>query len=530
MRKIKIVSATFLLIILFSAAASCSIATHITDKGIILNQKLVDNGSLREKQVYFIQEHLNLRGKELVIPKNCQLVFSKGSFNNGLLRLSDTQVDGSVDLRCRTSGSVKNDTIMIWWFNYTDHALADAFSMSNSKVLVFDEKRTFRIDYAFLIPSCHVLGNGCTIVLGNTQEGSKKIPVAKIRNAHYDGEGVDSFTMQGLNFVTESDSLFLFNMQNTKNCSINNCSFTCKGTGKKLSHVVDLRGNNKVTRFENCRFVNESDATEGGGLWIRAFNEIQDVQIKNCFFFNNCTDEILALIATNKNITEVRVENSQFVYQRGKNSPEPHVMWTMAQSAGKIKDVIFDKCSLRSDYIPSFVISAKKADDVVIRDCSFNFDGAWMNKGGLVTTAFNGTTKFDSITLSLKDINRQDEKTSLSLFGSQTMVTKSQISNNCSGIFLGGPKIFDSTIDFDNSQLFNSRVPSRMERCKIYLGKGTPRLAVNPYAQDEECEWRDNVIESGMPVDFNLSYKKNYLRAAGNQMKNVRVQGVPFKK
>ena len=379
------------LFILFSATVSCALLKNKDENGVLLRQALIDQQNLKEREVYYVTKEIDLNGGSLIIPSDCKLVFTKGYVINGCVRFNNTSLEGKVDLRCRTTGTVRNDTVKMEWFNYSNHAIADAFALSDGKTLVFGKEKQYRINYAILIPSCTVVGNNSTIILENADENPNEISMVKIRNTHYEGKGVDSFSIKGLNFVTEIDNIFLFNMQNTENCSLKECRFCCKGAGRKCSHVVDLRGNNTNILFDNCSFINESDAKEGGGFWIRSFNDISDVRIKNSYFYNNSTDEILAFNATIKDIKNVVIENCEFDYHRGTMSPEPHVMWGMVQKAGMISNIDFINCTLKSDYLMAYIINANNANDVTVTGCRFYFDESTMNRGGLNTTAFNGS-------------------------------------------------------------------------------------------------------------------------------------------
>lgn len=499
-------------------------------KKTYLTSRFLKNHLLEEDQTYYLKTSVNLRKRQVVIPKGCTIIFENGSFYNGEVILNNTKLQGSIRLSCRTTGTVLNDTVWVSWFRYRDHRIADAFSMSNRKVLVFEEDSQFVIKYGVQIPSCTVIGNNASIKLKSTNESSYSIGVAIIRNDHYDGGGVDSFSISNLHFITSTDNVYLFNMQNTKDCVLSGCSFTCKGSASECSHAVDLRGNNTNTTFDKCRIVNESDSKAGGGIWIRSFGKIQGIKIQDCFFFNNSTDEIFALNAVTDDITDVHVSNCSFVYKKGKACPEPHVMWGMTYKSGSIDNVEFKDCHLKSDFVPAYILNDVRGESIGIVNCSFSFEGAKLNAGKLNTTLFNGKLSFENSSIVITNINRQDETTSVTLFSGLSFVRHSTIQNNSKDVFLGAPNIYYTDINYNNSQLFNGSLPKEMVGCRIKLGEGTPKLAANPYAQKADCDWKNNVIESERPVDFNFSYKKNYLRNVGNQMRNITVQGTPFKK
>lgn len=505
------------------------IASSSPQHKLYINERLLKYGILTCNKTYHVKKKINLHGRVLELPDSCCIVYEKGCFYNGKVVFKNTTLKGSISFRCRTGGTIINDTIRISWFKYSDHAIADAFGISDKKVLVFPDNELITVNYGICIPSCKVIGNNSTISLSGTHESSVFIRVAKIRNAHYDGGGIDTFSISNLHFITSTDNVYLFNMQNTRDCLLSGCSFTCRGSASECSHAVDLRGNNTNTTFDKCQIVNESDSKAGGGIWIRSFGKIQSIRIQDCYFFNNSTDEIFALNAVTDDITDIHVSNCSFVYKKGKACPEPHVMWGMTYKSGSIDNVEFVDCHLKSDFVPAYILNDARGDNIKVVNSSFSFEGATLNAGKLNTTLFNGRLSFENSSIVITNINRQDETTSITLFSGLSFVRHSTIQNNSKDVFLGAPNIYYSDINYNNSQLFNGHLPKEMVGCRIKLGDGTPKLAANPYDQNADCDWRNNVIESEYPVDFNFSYKKSYLRNVGNQMRNITVQGSPYK-
>ncbi len=486
--------------------------------------------SLEPNSIYIINKKINLKGEKIIIPDSCVLFYKSGCFYNGEVVLKNTQLEGRVVLGCRTYGSVMNDTVKVDWFNYRDHPLYDAFKLAQGRMIQLGEGKKYIIDYAIQIPSCTIDGNNSSIELKSTAESSNLVSVAKIRNLHYDGSGSDSFIMSNLSIITEADNLFLFSMQNTSNCVIKNCSFICKGAGRECSHVVDLRGNNSSIVFDKCKFINKSDAKSGGGLWLRSFDTISEIVIFDCDFYNNSTDEILAFNAPIKDINNVQIINSRFTYQKGLTCPEPHVMIGMTQEKGTIHGVFFSNCRLESDFLPAYLFNIGTARSIEVCGSAFVFNNSTLNSDGINTLFFNGELIFENSIINTRNILLANKATSLTLFHPKAVVTNSIIENNCPNMFLGASRIYNSSISFDNSQLFNGSIPSVMVGCIIKLGRGTPKIAANPYSQNEECEWHDNTIESDIPVDFLFSYKVGFIRYRNNKVKNINIIGTPFKK
>lgn len=497
---------------------------------INLSANYLKNHALESHRAYCIRKKIDLNGKTLNIPEQCSLVYEKGFFYNGEIKLNNTLLKGNIKFCCKTTGKVLNDTIKVDWFKYKGCVLADVFAMSQNKNILFGENKRYLIDYVLLIPTCKILGNGSIIEWACSSGIIDKKSLEKIKNEHYDGGGVDSISIENLISRSQADYVFLFNLQNTRNCIIRNCSFTCRGNGLLCSHAVDLRGNNYNTVFENCTFANEADAKVGGGLWIRSFGVIKDVTIKECGFYNNSTDEVFALNATVCDISNVQIIDSHFTYRKGKECPEPQVMWGMTYDKGMINNFSIKNSKLVSNFIPAYVLNIGKAENVIVEGCSFEFKDALLNGYGINTTAFNGKVDFIKNRVVINNITHQNEMTTLTLFHPYAAVSESLIENNCSKVFLGGPKMFKTDVIFDNSELFNGRIPTIMEECKIQLGSGTPREAANPYAQNEDCYWSNNTILSDKPVEFLFTYKNEYLQYKNNHTLNVKIKGTPFKR
>ena len=90
---------------------------------VTLSGCYIERHSLKKEEQYIVNKRINLRGKTLIIPENCCIFFKNGGFRNGKICFQNTLLKGKVDLRCRVSGTVQNDTVLVRWFNYTDHSL-----------------------------------------------------------------------------------------------------------------------------------------------------------------------------------------------------------------------------------------------------------------------------------------------------------------------------------------------------------------------------------------------------------------------
>lgn len=197
------------------------------------------------------------------------------------MKLNYARLEGNIRIKCTIIGTLKNDTIKVDWFDYSDKVLADVFNLSENKVVCFEEGSHLYVDYLFFIPSCKLIGNNSTISINNIKDHSPISDYIKIRNKHYDGGGVDSFTIQGLKFETDQDGTFLFSISNARNIKIEDSSFYCYGRSTLCMHALDIRGNVHNAVISNCDFVNMSGSRTGGGIWLRSFGGISDISILN---------------------------------------------------------------------------------------------------------------------------------------------------------------------------------------------------------------------------------------------------------
>ena len=79
--------------------------------------------------IYKIVKDIDLEGISKGIPANCTLDFQGGSFTNGTIVLSNTELKGNVKLSSITlTGSCSNSELNIKWFNTTDNDITSILS------------------------------------------------------------------------------------------------------------------------------------------------------------------------------------------------------------------------------------------------------------------------------------------------------------------------------------------------------------------------------------------------------------------
>lgn len=480
--------------------------------------------------VLVLKHRINLKGEILMLPKDCCVKYEGGYFVNGSLVLRNNSLEGKVRIQTPVSGIVKNDTIRAEWFTNSEHVLANLFNIAEGKVVLFDKRRKFDVNYVFLIPSCEIIGNQSLIQINGIKDHSPISSFIKLRNKHYDGGGTDSFTIRDLIFETKEDGTFIFSIQNANNIVIDNCSFRCLGQSKECMHSLDFRGNIHNVDLHNCQIINLSGAKAGGGLWIRSFGAISDIRINNCLFYNNTTDEAFALNAVENDIERIEVNNCSFHYERDKRCPYPHVFWGFTNQRGVNNySIHIQNSTLSSNYLPSFILNTNDSEDVLVKNCFFSFLNFTTHHDRLITTLFNGKMEFVENEVIIDNfVEDNDPLSQVNLFSQSVNVRQSFIKNNCEKCHLGSPHLFSSTIYFDKGQLFNGRLPAVMNNCTIKLGHEVSEVAANTYDQEENCIWSNNSIESVVPVKFVLNYRDGFLLDINNTIKNIDFIGSPF--
>lgn len=67
-----------------------------------------------ENTIYKVSDNFNLKGAELVMPKNCVLMFDGGSIENGTISFTDTELCGYPQIECKLKGCIPQADIT--WF------------------------------------------------------------------------------------------------------------------------------------------------------------------------------------------------------------------------------------------------------------------------------------------------------------------------------------------------------------------------------------------------------------------------------
>ena len=83
-----------------------------------------------ENTIYKVSSNFNLKGAELVVPKNCVLMFDGGSIENGTISFTDTELCGYPQIDCQLKGSIPQADIT-WFGARRDDNHADVGAVIN---------------------------------------------------------------------------------------------------------------------------------------------------------------------------------------------------------------------------------------------------------------------------------------------------------------------------------------------------------------------------------------------------------------
>lgn len=83
-----------------------------------------------ENTIYKVSTNFNLKGGELVVPKNCVLMFDGGSIENGTISFTDTELCGYPQIDCKLKGSIPQADIT-WFGARRDDQRADVGAVIN---------------------------------------------------------------------------------------------------------------------------------------------------------------------------------------------------------------------------------------------------------------------------------------------------------------------------------------------------------------------------------------------------------------
>lgn len=215
--------------------------------------------------VYKIVGDIDLAEGTLTIATNSTLDFQGGSFSNGTITLSNTELKGNVKLSSITlAGSCSNDITKLSWF--TDDLANDYSANLQSLVNVTKVQGTVDIDSLSFIVNTTVNITKALTIRGNGTRNYYNLNIGSIRNKITTANDIvilnitsTQVRVEGITFIGAYSTLdpttgvrlgtqALVSFSNASNCTLRNCNFL-------YSHIGALFTNSGIANIEDNNFA-----------------------------------------------------------------------------------------------------------------------------------------------------------------------------------------------------------------------------------------------------------------------------------
>lgn len=215
--------------------------------------------------VYKIVGNIDLDGGTLTIATGSILDFQGGSFSNGTITLSNTELKGNVKLSSITlAGSCSNDITKLSWF--TDDLANDYSANLQSLVNVTKVQGTVDIDSLSFIVNTTVNITKALTIRGNGTRNYYNLNIGSIRNKITTANDIvilnitsTQVRVEGITFIGAYSTLdpttgvrlgtqALVSFSNASNCTLRNCNFL-------YSHIGALFTNSGIANIEDNNFA-----------------------------------------------------------------------------------------------------------------------------------------------------------------------------------------------------------------------------------------------------------------------------------
>ena len=216
-------------------------------------------------RVYKIVSDIDLSGTTLTLPANCTLDFQGGSFSNGTISLTNTELKGNIKLSSITlTGSCSNDITKLSWF--TDDLANDYSANLQSLVNVTKVQGTVDIDSLSFIVNTTVNITKALTIRGNGTRNYYNLNIGSIRNKITTANDIvilnitsTQVRVEGITFIGAYSTLdpttgvrlgtqALVSFSNASNCTLRNCNFL-------YSHIGALFTNSGIANIEDNNFA-----------------------------------------------------------------------------------------------------------------------------------------------------------------------------------------------------------------------------------------------------------------------------------
>lgn len=214
---------------------------------------------------YKIVGNIDLGGGELTIASGSILDFQGGSFSNGTITLSNTELKGNVKLSSITlAGSCSNDITKLSWF--TDDLANDYSANLQSLVNITKVQGTVDIDSLSFIVNTTVNITKALTIRGNGTRNYYNLNIGSIRNKITTANDIvilkitsTQVRVEGITFIGAYSTLdpttgvrlgtqALVSFSNASNCTLRNCNFL-------YSHIGALFTNSGIANIEDNNFA-----------------------------------------------------------------------------------------------------------------------------------------------------------------------------------------------------------------------------------------------------------------------------------
>lgn len=214
---------------------------------------------------YKIVGNIDLDGGTLTIASDSILDFQGGSFSNGTITLSNTELKGNVKLSSITlAGSCSNDITKLSWF--TDDLANDYSANLQSLVNVTKVQGTVDIDSLSFIVNTTVNITKALTIRGNGTRNYYNLNIGSIRNKITTANDIvilnitsTQVRVEGITFIGAYSTLdpttgvrlgtqALVSFSNASNCTLRNCNFL-------YSHIGALFTNSGIANIEDNNFA-----------------------------------------------------------------------------------------------------------------------------------------------------------------------------------------------------------------------------------------------------------------------------------
>lgn len=214
---------------------------------------------------YKIVGNIDLDGGTLTIASGSILDFQGGSFSNGTITLSNTELKGNVKLSSITlAGSCSNDITKLSWF--TDDLANDYSANLQSLVNVTKVQGTVDIDSLSFIVNTTVNITKALTIRGNGTRNYYNLNIGSIRNKITTANDIvilnitsTQVRVEGITFIGAYSTLdpttgvrlgtqALVSFSKASNCTLRNCNFL-------YSHIGALFTNSGIANIEDNNFA-----------------------------------------------------------------------------------------------------------------------------------------------------------------------------------------------------------------------------------------------------------------------------------